>query len=205
MAKIDYKKERKDLYSPSSKEVSFINVPEMGFLMIGGSGDPNISKEYAEAIQALYALSYALKFMVKKGKEGIDYGVLPLEGLWWAENMGVFKSGARDEWKWTAMIRQPELINDKMVEEALIAVKKKKELLSIEKIRFEKFNEGPCAQIMYIGPFSGEGPIIEKLHDAIEKKGYLVSGKHHEIYLSDIRKVSPEKMKTVLRQPFKKL
>jgi hypothetical protein len=199
--KIDYKKELKHLYAPRKTEI--IDVPEMSYLMIDGSGDPGVSKDYKDAIEALYPLSYALKFMVKKGK-GIDYGVLPLEGLWWADDMSAFVSGDRAVWKWTSMIMQPEFITKEMVAEAMEQVAKKKSPPALSKVRFERFKEGMSAQVMHLGPFSDEGPTVKMLHDFIDQSGYHLCGKHHEIYLSDIRKVAPGRMKTVIRQPVTK-
>ena len=201
MEKIDYKKELKHLYKPSSKKVEIVEVPQMNFLMINGEGDPNTAKSFSDAIEALYSLAYTLKFMVKKGDMGIDYGVLPLECLWWADDMSAFTTGKKDDWKWTLMIMQPELITQKMVKEATEAVKRKKNPVSLSLTRYEVFTEGKAAQIMHIGPFSEEGPTIEKVHLFIEENGSLRAGKHHEIYLSDIRRAAPEKWKTVVRQP----
>jgi hypothetical protein len=201
MEKRDYKKELKPLYGPSAKKVELVDVPEMNFLMVDGAGNPNSTQSYAEAIEALYALSYALKFMVKKGEIAIDYGVMPLQCLWWADDMDAFTQDRKDEWKWTAMIMQPELITAKMVEVALEQVKKKKNPVALPLVRFESFAEGKAAQMMHIGPFSEEGPTIEKVHAFIEEKGAKRSGKHHEIYLSDLRRAAPGKWKTIVRQP----
>jgi len=200
MEKIDYKKQLKHLYGPSAKKVEIVDVPQMNFLMIDGDGDPNTSKAFGDAIEALYPLSYTLKFMVRE-KMGIDYGVLPLEGLWWADDMSAFSTGNKDTWKWTVMIMQPEFIHPSMVKEATEAVKRKKNPVSLPLIRFEPFNEGKAAQILHIGPFSEEGPTIEKVHSFIESNGNSKTGKHHEIYLSDIRRAAPEKWRTVVRQP----
>jgi hypothetical protein len=201
MGKIDYKKQLKHLYEPSAKKVEIVDVPQMNFLMVDGEGNPNTSKSFSDAIEALYPLSYTLRFMVKKGKVGVDYGVLPLEALWWADDMSVFRTGNKDAWKWTLMIMQPEFITPKMVEEATEEVEKKKKPASLPVIRFEAFKEGMAAQIMHIGPFSDEGPTIEKVHLFIENNRRRRMGKHHEIYLSDIRRAAPEKWKTIVRQP----
>ncbi|MBI5192420.1 MAG: GyrI-like domain-containing protein [Nitrospirae bacterium] len=203
MAKIDYKKDLKHLYNSSSKEVTIVDVPEMNFLMIDGEGDPNNSQAFHEAIEALFTASYTLKFMIKKDKEGIDYGVMPLEGLWWADDMLRFNEN-KDKWKWTIMIMQPEHVTAVLVDEAISQAVKKKGLPALSKIRFETFSEGKSAQIMHIGPFSEEGPTIERIHAFIEEKGFRLSGKHHEIYLSDVRKAAPEKWKTIIRQPIEK-
>jgi hypothetical protein len=201
MEKIDYKKELKHLYKPSSKKVEIVDVPQMNFLMINGEGDPNTSKSFNDAIEALFPLAYTLKFMVKKGDMGIDYGVLPLEALWWADDMSAFATGNKDEWKWTAMIMQPEFITREMVEMATKEVERKKKPSSLQLVRFESFKEGKAAQTLHIGPFSEEGPTIERVHLCIEENDSQRVGKHHEIYLSDIRRAAPEKWKTIVRQP----
>lgn len=201
MEKIDYKKQLKHLYKPSARKVEIVDVLPMNFLMIDGEGDPNTSQSFSDAIEALYPVSYTLKFMVKKGEMGIDYGVLPLEALWWSDDMSAFSTGNKDAWKWTLMIMQPEFISQKMIKEAMEEVKRKKNPASLPLLRFETFKEGKAAQIMHIGPFSEEGPTIEKVHLFIEGSGSQKTGKHHEIYLSDIRRAAPEKWKTVVRQP----
>jgi hypothetical protein len=200
MEKIDYKKKLKHLYNPSSKTVEVVNVPEMNFLMIDGDGGPG-SSAFKNAIEALYPAAYSLKFMVKKGDLEIDYGVMPLEGLWWSDDMSSFLSGNKEKWKWTLMIMQPDIISKKMVNEALEEVKRKKDPISLSLIRFEPFNEGKSAQTMHMGPFSEEGPTVERVHSFIETAGSKRVKKHHEIYLSDIRRAGPEKWKTVIRQP----
>jgi len=204
MEKIDFKKKLKHLYTASSKEVEVIDVPEMNFLMIDGIGNPNTSKEYQQAVEALFGLSYNIKFMIKKGEQLIDYGVMPLEGLWWMDDMNNFSMDNKDEWKWIAMIMQPDFITPEIVDVAIEQVKKKKDFPAFDKIRFEKFKEGKSTQVLHIGPFSEEGPTIERVHGFINERGFELSGKHHEIYLSDIRRTAPEKWKTIIRQPFRK-
>ena len=202
MKKLDLKKELKHLYGSSAKEVVEVEVPSMNFLMIDGKGDPNNSKTFGDALEALFSVSYTLKFTVKKGPMQIDYGVMPLEGLWWADDMSKFSEEDKSNWKWTAMIMQPDFITKKMVDDAHQDVREKKNPAALSKMRFEKFDEGRCAQILHIGPFSEEGPTIEKVHRFIDERGER-TGKHHEIYLSDIRRAAPEKWKTVVRQPMK--
>jgi len=204
MEKIDVKKEFKDFYNPPSKQVVAVDVPAFNFLMVDGMGDPNTSQDYKDAIEALFTVSYTLKFMVKKGKTAVDYGVMPLEGLWWADDMNSFTGGKKDTWKWTAMIMQPKYVTESLFQEAVAQVKKKKNPAALPKVRFENFHEDQSAQIMYFGPYSGEKETIEKIHGFIKQKGYELSGKHHEIYLSDPRKSAPEKLKTIIRQPMKK-
>jgi hypothetical protein len=204
MDKVDFKKEFKSLFNPPSREVVIVDVPRFNFLMIDGMGDPRTSKEYMDAIEALFSVSYTLKFMVKKGKLAIDYGVLPLEGLWWADDMNSFVLGNRDVWKWTAMIMQPEYVTEELFKNAYSQIGEKKNLAALPKLRFESFQEGLSAQIMHVGPYSEEKSNIEKIHKVIKEKGYDLAGKHHEIYISDPRKSAPEKLKTVIRQPMRK-
>jgi len=202
MAKIDFKKELKQFYNPSAKEVVAVDVPAMNFLMIDGEGDPNTAPQYKEALEALFSVSYALKFMIKKEK-GVDYGVMPLEGLWWVDDMTKFSAARKDEWKWTSMIMQPKYVTAEYIKAAIDNTQKKKNLPALPKLRLENFHEGLAVQIMHIGPFSAEGPNIAKMHAFIQSSGHALSGKHHEIYLSDMRKTAPAKLKTVLRQPMK--
>jgi hypothetical protein len=155
MLKIDLKKENKELYNPSAKEVSIIDIPQMNYLMIDGEGDPNTSKEYQKAIETLFSASFKVKFISAK-EASQDYVVMPLEGLWWTENMETFDIQDKSNWKWTAMIRQPDFITKNIVERALEEVEKKKNLLSLSGIRFESLHEGLSAQIMHLGPYSEE-------------------------------------------------
>jgi len=202
MKKIDLKKELKHLYQPSAKEVVQVEVPTMSYLMIDGEGDPNTSQAFSEVVEALFAVSYAVKFAVKKGPLAIDYGVMPLEGLWWADDMSAFSIEDKSQWKWTLMIMQPDFVTKEMIESAVSEVRKKKNPAAISKVRFEALSEGTCAQILHVGPFSEEGPSVEKVHRFIDSRGER-AGKHHEIYLSDIRKADPAKWKTIIRQPMR--
>jgi hypothetical protein len=174
----------------------------MNFLMVDGAGDPN-AQEYQEALGALYAVSYTLKFMVKKGELAVDYGVLPLEGLWWVDDMSQFSEDNKEAWKWTSMIMQPEYITEELFNKAVEEVRKKKNPPALPRLRFESFHEGLTVQLMHIGPYSAERPTIERLHRFIDEKGHELRGKHHEIYLTDPRRMSPEKLRTLLRQPIK--
>ena len=200
--KIDLRKELKHLYNPSSKQIAIVDVPEMNFLMIDGQGDPNTSVAYRNAVEALFAVSYTLKFMIKKGESAVDYAVMPLEGLWWVEDMTQFSVNDKDAWKWTSMIMQPEYVTEELLQEALKQVGKKKDLPALSGMRFESFREGQAAQILYFGPYSDEGPTIERIHRFIVEQGRRLLGRHHEIYLSDPRRTAPAKLKTVIRQPF---
>jgi hypothetical protein len=205
MDKIDFKKELRGLYQPSSRDFEFIDVPEMQFLMVDGRGDPNTGQEYTQAVEALYALAYKIKFASKKGM-GKDYVVPPLEGLWWAEDMRSFSSQRdKSKWQWTAMVMQPEWITQEMLEDAKRQVVKSKRLTALPKVRLESYREGLSAQILHIGSYEDETPTLRRLHEEfLPQNGYQPAGRHHEIYLSDPRRVAPEKLKTVLRQPVRK-
>jgi hypothetical protein len=200
MVKIDFKKKLKGIYSGiSSTKFSIVDVPPFNYLMVDGQGDPNTSADYQAAMEALYPLAYTLKFMMKgKGK---DYVVMPLEGLWWVPNMEDFSEEDKDSWYWTSMIMQPDFITPALFEQAVAEVKEKKAPATLDKVRFEVYEEGKAAQILYFGPYSDEGPTIARLHEFIEEQGYSRQGKHHEIYLSDPRRTKPERLKTIIRQP----
>jgi hypothetical protein len=204
--KIDFKKEWKHLYQPSAKEFVVVDVPPMNFLMIDGHGDPNTAQEYKDAVEALYAVAFRIKF-ISKNEVGRDYVVPPLEGLWWAEDMETFTTGRdKSAWDWTMMIMQPEWVTPEMFEEALKQVEKKKNPPALSKLRLERYHEGLSAQILHIGSYDDEGPTLDRMHhEFIPENGYEMAGKHHEIYLSDPSKVAPEKLKTVLRQPINKV
>ena len=201
MSKVDFKKELKELYSPPKRFV-IVDVPDLQFLMVDGHGDPNVAQEYQDALEALYALAYKLKF-ISKQQMGKDYVVPPLEGLWWAEDMETFTS-ARDksQWDWTMMIMTPEWISSEIFIETLELVRKGKNPRALDKVRLESYHEGLSVQILHVGSYDEEGPTLMKLHqEFLPENGFIENGKHHEIYLGDPRRVAPEKLKTVLRQP----
>lgn len=215
MTKIDFKKQMKDLYNPPKGKFSVVEVPTMNYIMIDGQGDPNTAQAYQQAVEALYATSYKLKFM-SKNDLGRDYVVPPLEGLWGsggmeaklagardqAEWLAIFAASDRDAWQWTMMIMQPDWITPEMFEDIRDQVGKAKDLPALEKLCFGSHCDGLSVQVMHIGPYADEGPVLAEMHlEFIPNNGYVETGKHHEIYLSDPRKTAPEKLKTVLRQP----
>jgi hypothetical protein len=204
MTKVDLKKDLKLLYNPSTKAVALVDVPPLNYLMLDGSGDPNTSPDYVAAIEALFTLSYALKFRVKGSPAGVDYAVMPLEGLWWVDDPSRFSMRDKGNWQWTAMIVQPSYVTAALVAEMLAETQKKKGLAALEKIQFASYSEGLSAQIMHIGPYAAEEPTIARLHSFIAENGYTPRGKHHEIYLKDARRTAPEKLQTVVRQPVEK-
>ena len=201
--KIDLKREYKQFYKPSKKNFSIVDVPEMAFLMIDGVGAPG-SPDYVLAIETLYGVAYKLKFD-SKADPGIDYVVMPLEALWWAEDFAVFQpdSEDRESWQWRAMIAQPDHITKAMFKAAVAQVREKKGNLALDKLRRERFHEGLSVQVMHIGPYTDEGPTIAAMHQHAEDEGYALRDHHHEIYISDPNRTAPEKLKTVLRQPIR--
>lgn len=199
MEKIDLRTENRELYSPRAGEFSLVEVPRFDFLMIDGQGDPNTSESYVRALEALYALSYGAKF-ASRAQLGRDYVVLPLEGLWRAESPEAFLEGRKNEWSWTMMIRQPSWLTADIWDAARAAAATK-QLPALDAVRLESFEEGPCAQVLYLGPYSAEGPTIAALHEWIAAHGRALRGDHHEVYLGDPRRSAPEKLRTIIRQP----
>ena len=197
-AKVDLKRELQDLYTAKSAP-AMVEVPEQQFLMIDGHGDPNTSKQYREAVSALFSVSYAAKFALKRAGI-VDYVVMPLEGLWSSPDMSAFTTGNKSAWDWTMMIMQPDSVTLEVFEAALEKAAQKS-LPALERTRLERFAEGPAAQVMHRGPYSTEGPTVAALHAFIAEQGHELAGRHHEIYLSDPRRSAPENMKTILRQP----
>lgn len=203
MDKIDFKKTMKELYVPSAKGFALVQVPPMPFIMIDGEGSPD-GEAYNRAVQWIYSVVYPIKFMAKK-KLGKDFVAPPLEGLWWADDMSAFVADKKDDWKWRSMMMLPTWATSEMFEEAVTKAEGKLGQRP-DSLRMEEFEEGLCVQIMHIGPYSEEAPTIAKMHqEFIPQNGLTENGHHHEIYLSDPRRVAPEKLKTVLRQPVKKL
>lgn len=205
MEKIDFKKRAKSLYLPKAGGFELLTVPPMLFLMIDGRGNPNTAPAYARAVSALYAVSYKLKFM-SRSAPGVDYGVLPLEGLWWVPDMSQFSVDRKDDWLWTMMIRQPDWTTPAMFEAACAQVAGKVDALDRSGLRLETYDEGLSVQTLHIGPYSAEGHVIHEMHhDFMPANNLAPAGKHHEIYLGDPRKSAPEWLKTVLRQPVRRL
>jgi hypothetical protein len=198
--KVDLKRQLHELYAPA-REPAIVDVPELAFIMIDGHGDPNTSPGYGRAIEALYTIAYSAKFALKRSPDGVDYSVMPLEGLWWAADMAAFANAEKSEWDWTVMIMQPEQVTPEVFEGARAQAAEKKQIEEIGRVRLERFAEGRAAQILHVGPYAAEGPTIERLHAYIAEQGYARAGKHHEIYLGDPRRSAPEKLRTVVRQP----
>ena len=200
MQTYDIKKQHKNLYAPKPADFEIVEVPPLEFLMVDGHGDPNTSSAYREAIEALYAASYAVRAVAKIRLAKV-HTVGPLEGLWSADDPEAFRARDKSAWDWTMMIAQPDWITPDLVEEALTAARKKR-LPALDLIRFEPYTEGRSVQILHVGSYDDEGPTLERLHrEFLPANGLAPTGRHHEIYLSDARKTAPARLKTILRQP----
>lgn len=207
MEKLDYKKKFKELYQPSAKP-ALIDVPEMIFFAVEGAGDPNKCREYKEAMEILYGLSFTVKMskMNNTQPEGyFEYVVPPLEGLWYQESTNGIDYSRKDDFHWISMIRQPEFVTEEVFETAKAALSKKKTSLDISKARLMRYTEGLCVQLMHTGPYDDEPASIAKLERFADENSYAENfgtGRyHHEIYLSDPRKCAPERLRTVIRHP----
>ena len=208
---LDLKKQYKNLYQPSAKRIELVQVPNLQFAMVDGAiekgSEPGKSPSFAQATETLYSLSYTLKFLFKKRKaNAIDYPVMALEGLWWVED-GFFDITVKDNWFYTLMIMQPDIITAEIFEGAREQVRTKKgDSEMLNKARLTHFEEGLCVQTMHIGPYATEPATLERMRAFMAENNLKdavgpIGGKHHEIYLSDPRKSAPDKMKTVLRHP----
>lgn len=199
--KLDFKKILAGYRAPPGR-FEIVEIPDQQYLMVDGHGDPNTSLAYTDALAALYPLAYKLKFASKRELDR-DYVVPPLEGLWWADDMDAF-TASRDKsrWDWTMMLMVPEWIDGGLFEATLAQVVTKDPPARVADIRLRPLSEGRCVQTLHLGPFDDEGPVLERMHhEFIPDHGLRLTGKHHEIYLSDPRRVAPEKLRTILRQP----
>jgi len=199
LEKYDLRKALKAAYTASRGKFVFVDVPPLNYLAVEGEGDPNTAP-CAAAIAALYASSYTLKFMSKA--QGRDYVVPPLEGLWWADDTDDFITRRKDRWRWRMMIATPDFIDKAMALAALEKAKAKTPSPALDRVRFQRLEEGRAVQTLHVGSYDDEGPALDALHNRVlPESGLVPTGRHHEIYLSDARKTPPEKRKTILRQP----
>jgi hypothetical protein len=197
---IDLRRELPHCYS-AGRTPAVVEVPEIAFLAVDGHGDPDTSASYAEAVRALYATAYAVRFALKREPHPIDAPVMPLEGLWWAPDMSVFTAGDRSAWHWTMLIALPAVVDDAVVEAGRGTAVGKVGPEAAARVRRTTFAEGAAAQVLHVGPYRAEGPAIAALHEFVAARGHALAGRHHEIYLSDPRRAAPERLRTILRQP----
>lgn len=202
--KIDFKKTLGSYRAPRGR-FEIVDLPDRQFLMVDGHGDPNTSSAYTDALSALYPVAYKLKFASKR-ELGRDYVVPPLEGLWWAADMASFTTSRdKSRWDWTMMLMVPDWIDSSLVEEAVAQVRGAGAPTRLDDVELRSLAEGRCVQTLHVGSFEDEGPVLDRMHNVfIPEHGLRPDGKHHEIYFSDFRKVTPDKLRTILRQPVRR-
>ncbi|WP_448808938.1 GyrI-like domain-containing protein [Agromyces bauzanensis] len=199
--KYDVKRDRRDLYAASARDFTIVDVPPMAYLAVDGHGDPNTAPEYADAVEALFGVAYAVKFRSKRQLDR-DFVVAPLEGLWRADDPETFVTRDKDAWSWTMLIAQPDWIDEAMVADAVAAVRAKGDRAALDQVQLRELREGRSAQILHVGSYDDETPTLARLHhEWMPQHGLTFNGDHHEIYLSDARRSAPEKLRTILRQP----
>ncbi len=207
MDKLDFKKRDKPLYSGKQGRWDRLNVPPMTYVMIDGHGDPN-APGFARAVAALYPLAYGIKAVFKA--RDADFVVPPLSALWRADDPAAFVAGDRGAWRWRAMIRLPDAADsgmfDTVLAEALQKLARKKQAATdadtMRTVVLGHLDEGDCLQTLHLGPYTHEAPVLADLHDRLMPElGVAFNGAHHEVYLSDPRRVAPERLRTILRQP----
>jgi hypothetical protein len=200
MSKVDLKRDQRDLYNPPVGRYVEVAVPPMRYLAVDGHGSPVTSAAYRDAIEALFTAAYAAKFLSRNDLDR-DYVVMPLEGLWWAEDMATFRTREKERWSWRMLIRQPDWLTDPILA-AAIEQAQRKGADAAGLLHVVDLDEGRCVQTMHIGSYDDEGPTLAYLHDEyLPGQGLREAGLHHEIYLSDARRIAPEKLRTILRQP----
>jgi len=197
---IDLKRQFSTLYTARTVPC-FIDVPDLAYLMVDGVGDPNTSDQFRAAIEVLYGVSYNIKFAMRRAATPVNFVVMPLEGLFWMPGDGGFDADQKQKWHWTMMIMQPDFVSSAAIEQARAEVEKRHPAQTHTDLRFERLVEGRAAQVLHVGPYASEGLTIAKLHQHIHANGYELTGKHHEIYLSDPKRCPPQKMRTIIRQP----
>lgn len=198
-SKVDHLRTMHHLYEADDRP-SLVEVPPMRFLMADGHGDPNHAATFREAVEAVFALSYAIKHRVRS-QGAIDYRVMPLEGLWWIPDARVWDFADKSDWDWTLMIMQPEAVCAEVFEPVRQALARRRRLPALDRVHLGSFDEGLSAQILHLGPWADERPTLERLYAFVREQGFLPTGKHHEIYLSDPMRTSPERLRTIVRQP----
>jgi len=208
MPKADLRSDHPGLYAPpkgTPKGAAWlVDVPPLNYIMLDGAGHPETSEQFQHAMGVLYGMSYTIKMSMKKDDPAVDWVVAPLEGLWWWPGAETFGLSGEGELQWTVMIRQPDFVTPEVFERYRAVLKARKDPPGLDEARLETLNEGLCAQVLHLGPYSEEAPTIERLHQFIAGEGYVHAGKHHEIYLSDPRRCAPETIRTILRQPVRR-
>lgn len=198
ITKVDLKKVNKELFNVKKGEFKKVYCDKAYYIAIDGIGNPNENEDYLKKVVSLYKIAYGVKMEYKKN--GKDFVVMPLSGLWWSDDYRNFIQDKKEEWKWTMMIQLPEFVEKEDIEKRKKALEKDELYKYIREVRHIEYTEGEAYETLYIGPYSEEGETVQKLHEEIMENGYKLRGKHHEIYLSDPRKTAKEKLKTIIRQ-----
>ena len=198
--KIDPKDDLGPLYVPTD-EVTLVEVPELRYVTIGGSGEPTASKQFSGSCKALHYLSFALMFTLRERRPDLNYAVMPVEALFWRNGPGDLAPDADDAWQWTAMVMVPDLLTEPFVKEVIADVVKSNKARAVERVELTSYTEGAAVQVLHKGPFTDEGQSAGRLQDFMAAAGYRGAGPHHEIYLTDPQRVLPHRMRTILRQP----
>lgn len=199
MAGVDLKRGDRAWYTAGA-EPAIVELPPLPYLMVDGQGDPATAQAYRDAVGTLYPVAYAIRKALIAAA-GDRYTVMPLEGLWWTPDMADFTTADRDAWQWTLLIRQPPPVTPDLVTDAIAATTRSRTLPAGDRIRFDVLDEGTAAQVMHRGPYADEGPTVAGLHRFVAENGWALRGRHHELYLSDPRRVAPDRMRTIIRQP----
>lgn len=188
-------------YEATRGEFTTVTLPPLRYLMVDGHGDPNTAPAYERALATIYPFAYRLKFLSKRTLDR-DYGVPPLEALWWADDPDAFTT-ARDKsrWSWTVLSLVPEWIEQQHLDAVRADLAGQASAPVLDELRVDVLDEGTCVQTLHVGPYDMEGPVIAALHDHAAAQGLRLTGRHHEIYLSDPRRSAPERLRTILRQP----
>lgn len=203
MVRVDFKKELPGLYRASAYEVSIVDVPAIKFITVSGTGFAEPSAELQDAIGALYAVAYTLKFSLKKQAGAGGFALMPLEALWWTDTGKPLDQESRENWCWTVMMALPDFVTKTLVKKAVKEAAERKELPALKQVELERIQEGLSAQIKHKGPYAESGPTVKRLHGFIAERGLKPHSKHHEIYLNDPSRTAPEKIRTIIRQPVK--
>jgi len=199
--KVDLKKVHRELYAPPRGRFVEVDVPPLTYLAVDGEGDPNTAASYREAVEALFGLSYAVKFASKR-RLGRDYVVGPLEGLWTADDPRAFVRREKEAWRWTLLVLQPDWVDGDLVDDVAGTVRATKDLPALDRVERRTVTEGRSVQTLHVGSYDDEGPVLAELHDVyLPEHGLTFAGPHHEIYLGDVRRTDPSRLRTVLRQP----
>jgi hypothetical protein len=199
--KLDLKQQFEHLYAASPDSSRLLEVPPLLYLMVDGVGDPNTSVGFQLAIESLYAVAYRMKHTLGRADRPVDYPVMPLEGLWWADDPSSFSSGRRDGWKWTLMSMVPDLVSLELFGQTIAELQKRRPRALLDQVRLERLCEGTCAQTLHLGPYANVPATIARLHAYVKERQCDLRGRHHEIYLDDPKRIPAERLRTIIRQP----